>query len=145
MRPFAILTEPIDAVTLRAELACAQAGAVVVFEGVVRDHHAAKSVSRLDYDCYAPLAAREGQRILDQATLRWSLPRALAAHRVGSLEVGELAVWVGVAAQHRAEAFAASEWIIAEIKRRLPIWKHEVETGGAASWVSGTPASGAEV
>jgi len=91
---------------------------------------------RLDYEAFAPLAGREGQRILVEACERFGVERACCAHRVGALTIGELAVWVGVSAGHRGEAFAACRYIIDEVKHRVPIWKKEHYRDGDSGWVN---------
>lgn len=135
MSGFALATEPIDPARLASELAHAGAGALVVFEGRVRDHNEGRAVLRLEYEAYEELARREGGRILAEATARFSLLGARAVHRSGTLELGEAAVWVGVLAGHRGEAFMACRWIIDEIKQRLPIWKREHYADGGRAWV----------
>lgn len=111
------------------------AGACVSFEGRVRDHNEGRRVQRLDYQAYAPLAEAEGRAILAEARQRFELRAAAAVHRVGSLAIGDLAVWVGTSAAHRDAAFAACRWIIDEIKSRVPIWKNEHYADGESGWL----------
>lgn len=111
------------------------AGAMVVFEGWVRDHNAGKKVSSLEYQVYAELALKEGERILLEAKERFNLHGALALHRHGHLKLGEVAVWIGATATHRDDAFKATRFIIDEIKHRLPVWKKEHYVSEAAEWV----------
>jgi molybdopterin synthase catalytic subunit len=138
MGGFIITDQPIDAVAWRRRLDHPQAGGMVVFEGVVRDHHQGRAVRHLDYQGYAPLAARLGCEILDVACRRWPLLAALGCHRVGHLEIGGMAVWIGTAAAHRAEAFAACAWIMDEVKARVPVWKQETFADGTVEWSQGT-------
>jgi molybdopterin synthase catalytic subunit len=79
---------------------------------------------------------REGERIVAEAIARFGAARAACVHRVGELAVGELAVWVGVSAPHRDEAFRACRYIIDEVKHRLPIWKKEHYLDGDSGWVN---------
>jgi molybdopterin synthase catalytic subunit len=102
----------------------------------VRDHNEGRTVLRLEYEAFAPLALREGTRILAEARARFGLERAYCAHRIGLLQIGELAVWVGVSAAHRGEAFDACRFIIDQIKHRVPIWKKEYYTDGDSGWVN---------
>jgi molybdopterin synthase catalytic subunit len=140
---FQVTTTDIDADALRARLAHPQAGAVVVFEGVVRNHHAGRGVVHLDYQGYAPMAVRVGEDILAQARGRWPLLAALGCHRVGHLDIGGMAVWIGVAAAHRGDAFAACAWIMDEVKARVPVWKRETYADGTVEWSQGImPRSG---
>jgi molybdopterin synthase catalytic subunit len=121
---------------LRREVQDPACGGFVVFEGWVRNSNEGKSVLRLEYEAFAPLAIREGQRILTHARERFGVAHALCAHRVGDLRIGELAVWVGVSAAHRGEAFQACRYIIDEIKHRVPIWKKEHYQDGDSGWVN---------
>ena len=138
MTDFTVTDQPIDLAVWRARLAHPQAGGLVVFEGVVRDHHQGRAVRHLDYQGYAPLAVRVGSEILTAARTRWPLLAALGCHRVGHLEVGQAAVWIGVAAAHRVEAFAACAWIMDEVKARVPVWKRETFADGNVEWSQGT-------
>ncbi len=127
---FTLQETPLDPDALRAELANPHAGAFVCFEGWVRNHHQGESVVRLEYEAFPAMAIRVGTAILEEARTRFSLCEAKACHRVGSVAVGERAVWVGVTAAHRQEAFAACRWIMDRIKADLPMWKREHYTDG---------------
>jgi molybdopterin synthase catalytic subunit len=132
---FRISAGPIDMASLREALLDHRAGAFASFEGWVRDHNEGRAVLGLRYEAYVELAEAEGVRILEEAASRFAIAGAYAVHRTGDLELGELAVWVGVAAAHRDAAFAACRWIIDEIKARVPIWKHERYADGDANWL----------
>ena len=132
---FRLSESPIDAAALARELAQVGAGACVTFEGWVRDNNEGRNVLRLGYQAYAPLALAEGERILAEARAKFAVVDAACAHRVGTLEVGELAVWVGVSAAHRDAAFAACRYVIDEVKRRVPIWKNEHYADGESGWL----------
>ncbi len=127
---------PIDAAALRATLADPACGGYAAFEGWVRDHNEGQRVRHLEYEAYESLAEREAERIIAEAVARFGVRHAACAHRVGELAVGELAVWVGVSAPHRDEAFRACRYIIDEIKHRLPIWKKEHYLNGDSGWVN---------
>ena len=101
------------------------AGAVVTFEGRVRDWSDGRRVTRLEYEAYGPMAETEIETILHEVTREHPGVRVFAAHRVGSLEVGEVAVVCAASAVHRGEAFRACGQIIDRIKERAPIWKRE--------------------
>lgn len=135
MKRFALVDAPIDAAAELARLDDAAAGACVVFEGRVRDHNEGRRVLRLDYQAYAALAASEGEAVLTEALARHRVLAACCVHRVGHLALGDLAVWVGVSASHRGDAFDACRWIIDEVKRRVPIWKNEHYTDGESGWL----------
>lgn len=132
---FSLATEDIDAVTLRAALENRAAGACVTFEGIVRDHNDGRAVDRLEYEAYPALALREGEAIMAEARARFNLLGALCVHRTGALEIGGMAVWVGVSAAHRGAAFDACRYIIDEVKHRVPIWKREFYADGTVEWV----------
>jgi molybdopterin synthase catalytic subunit len=134
--PFSFSRVPIDVSALRAALADPACGGYVAFEGWVRDHNDGQRVRHLEYEAYEALALREAERIVAEAVVRFRIAHAACAHRVGDLAVGELAVWVGVSAAHRDEAFRACRYIIDEIKQRLPIWKKEHYVSGDSGWVN---------
>lgn len=122
-----------DALIRSAPLSAA--GGIVTFEGVVRAESLGRPVQSLEYEAYAALALPEGERILAEAAERFAIESAAAVHRTGHLALGETAVWVGVAAAHRAAAFDACRTIIDELKARVPIWKREHYADGPAEWV----------
>jgi molybdopterin synthase catalytic subunit len=126
----------IDTAALRASLADVRAGAIVTFEGWVRDHNEGREVRALEYEVYAPLAVTEGARIIDEVSMEIPIIAARAVHRAGALELGDVAVWVGVVSPHRDEAFRACRRIIDDIKVRLPIWKKEHYVDGDSGWVN---------
>lgn len=131
-----ISPHPIHAGELGTALADPGAGACVSFEGRVRNRNEGRDVERLEYEAYAPLAGKEGERIIAEARERWPIIAARCVHRTGMLEIGDCAVWVGVVSPHRDEAFAACRYIIDEVKVRLPIWKKEHYTDGDSGWVN---------
>lgn len=133
---FRISAEPFDPAALQRTLADARAGACVTFEGWVRNRNEGQPVLSLEYEAYAPLAEKEGARIITEACARFGLLSALCVHRVGHLQLGEMAVWVGVTAEHRAAAFDGCRYIIDEAKARVPIWKKEHYAGGATAWIN---------
>jgi molybdopterin synthase catalytic subunit len=137
---FALADSPIDGAALRRRLEAAGVGAVVCFEGRVRDHNDGRAVDGLSYQAYAALAEAEGTRIVEEACARFAVQRIVCVHRVGDLALGEVAVWTGVSAGHRAAAFDACRYVIDEVKVRVPIWKREHYRGGASEWLH--PGSG---
>ena len=135
MPGFHLSETPIDIAPLRAGVLDPRAGGYASFEGWVRDHHAGRAVGGLDYEAYAVLAEREGERIIAEAKARFDVIEACCVHRVGTLAIGDLAVWVGVSAAHRGAAFDACRYIIDETKRRVPIWKREHYREGDSDWL----------
>src|SRR5215831_7738687 len=136
MAAFSFSRSPIETQPLRAQLADPSCGGYAAFEGWVRDSNEGQRVRGLEYEAFETLAVREGERIVAEAVARFGVARALCVHRVGELAVGELAVWVGVSAPHRDEAFRACRYIIDEVKHRLPIWKKEYYLNGDSGWVN---------
>lgn len=133
---FAFSQTPIDTAALHAQLDHPAAGGLVTFEGRVRNHNEGLDVLRLEYEAFEALAEKEGTRIVEEAQQRFGVERALCVHRTGLLEIGDVAVWVGVSAGHRGEAFAACRYIIDEVKQRVPIWKKEHYAQGDSGWVN---------
>ncbi|MEY4938283.1 MAG: hypothetical protein RIQ93_18 [Verrucomicrobiota bacterium] len=133
---FRLTSAAIDDPALRRALVNSRAGACVTFEGWVRDRNEGQPVLALEYEAYAPLAEKEGARILAEAREKFALVGAAAVHRVGHLQLGEMAVWVGVTAEHRGAAFEACRYIIDEAKARVPIWKKEHYASGATAWIN---------
>lgn len=136
MPRFEIVADVIDPRQLRMEVEHQSAGASVCFEGWVRDHNEGRNVVALDYEAYAPIADKEGQAILAEAMQRFELHSVRCQHRVGALQLGDCAVWVGVSSSHRAAAFDACRYIIDEVKSRVPIWKKEHYSEGDSGWIN---------
>jgi molybdopterin synthase catalytic subunit len=134
---FRLSSVPLDPAALARELADPGAGALVTFEGRVRNQHHGRPVVALEYEVFAGLAEREGRRVLAETREKFPLLAVLCVHRTGRLELGGLAVWVGVAAAHRGAAFEACRHIMDEVKARVPVWKKEhFPDGGPAEWVN---------
>jgi molybdopterin synthase catalytic subunit len=134
---------PIDTVTLLASVAAPSDGAVLLFLGIVRDHNEGAAVAHLEYEAYAAMAEAVLREILAEAQGRWAVGEIAVEHRTGRLEIGEVSVAVAVAAPHRDAAYAASRYVIDELKRRAPIWKQEAYVDGERVWLDGAvPAAG---
>lgn len=132
--PVAIITDaPIDRAWLEAQVITSADGAKVVFEGVIRDHDHGAGVSSLDYQAH-PDAERFLADVCAEVASTAGL-RVAAAHRVGHLEIGDVALVAVVAAPHRAEAFAACADLVEQIKQRVPIWKRQHLADGPSEWV----------
>ena len=132
---FVISKEPIPASQLTQRLEDPAAGARSIFEGRVRNRADGREVTSLTYEAYEALAVKEGNRILAEARDRFDVVHVACVHRVGHLQIGECAVWVGVAAAHREAAFGACHYIVEELKNRVPIWKKETYAQGDPVWV----------
>ena len=111
------------------------AGAVATFTGVVRAHNAGRKVTGIFYECYRDLAETECNRIIDEVAAAHPLRAAHIAHRVGELKVGDAALLVVVASDHRGEAFAAVQCIVDLLKQRAAIWKKERYDDGTSAWL----------
>jgi len=130
---FLICAEQLPVAVLTQQLQNPDCGAFVCFEGWVRNEFQGKPVVKLEYSAYVKLALIQGERICRKTEQLFGV-RVRAAHRTGSLQVGELAVWIGVAAGHRDAAFTACRALIDEIKASVPIWKREHYLETPAQW-----------
>jgi molybdopterin synthase catalytic subunit len=119
-------------------LASPRDGALLIFLGVVRDHHEGRRVRGLVYEAYREMAEETLARIAGEAGERFATDRIVVQHRIGALQVGEVSTAIAVATPHREEAYGASRYIIEEIKRRLPVWKLEEYVEGEARWLEGS-------
>ena len=135
---FQITQKPINPEECNSQLTSVQAGALVSFEGRVRNHNEGKQVCGLEYEVFHDLALKEGLAILAEAKEKFGILEAHAIHREGELRIGETAVWVGAIAPHRDSAFRAARYIIDTIKTRLPIWKKETYLDGPSEWIACT-------
>ena len=110
-------------------------GALASFVGIVRNHDHGRAVKKLFYECYFSMAEKMIQQIIEESKAKWAVDEVHVTHRVGSLDIGEVAVAIAVSAAHRAEAFAACRFIIEAIKNKVPIWKKEIFEDGVSEWV----------
>ena len=133
---FALLDCAIDERRLKEMLDNDSCGAFVSFEGRVRNHNNASSVARLSYYGYEALAINQGRQIIEEAKQKFEITHAIAIHRIGALEIGDIAVWIGVAAAHRYPAFDACRWLLDTIKADIPVWKQEYYENEPAKWLS---------
>lgn len=133
-RHLLITPEPIDEAGLsRQRSGSGTIGAVVCFLGVVRGTEAGANIDALEYEVFQRMAVHQFGLLFDELEGRWRLESVRLIHRVGMVKVGEASLWVEVTASHRAEAFAACQWLIDELKRVVPIWKKPVGSGGPPS------------
>lgn len=136
---FAQLTrDPIPVETLIAAAKRAEDGAVVVFDGIVRNHSRGRATLYLDYEAYEAMALKQMEELTAQARERFGVRHATIVHRLGRLEIGETSVLIVVASAHRAQAFDACRWLIDSLKKSVPIWKKETFVDGAV-WADGEP------
>ncbi len=114
------------------------AGGNTLFVGTVREQTKGKAVIKLDFEAYEPMAIKEMQKIAATIVKRWDAIHVSIHHRVGTLQIGEIAVIIAVATPHRAAAFAACQYAIDTLKETVPIWKKEFFQDGAV-WVAAHP------
>jgi molybdopterin synthase catalytic subunit len=115
-----------------------EAGAVNLFVGTVRNNAHGKPVEKLHFEAYEPMAIKEMKYIADRAQTNWYITKLLMLHVVGEKAVGEAVVVTGIASPHRQEAFEATQFLIDELKKSVPIWKKEFYQDGSI-WVNAHP------
>jgi len=126
----------INTEALRREFSAHTSGALVVFEGIVRDYSHGKKVVKLEYEATLALANAEYELIVQEAARMYPLIWTRCVHRIGIVHPGQTAIWLGVATAHRAEAFDACRLIIDQVKARVPIWKKEYYEDGESEWIN---------
>lgn len=134
---FAMTTAPLSLDAVVDAVRRPDAGAIVTFVGVVRDHTGERKVERLEYDAYVEMAERQLEVTAERAEAQWPVVVAIH-HRYGALDIGEAAVVIAVSSAHRPEAFEACRFVIEELKREVPIWKKEIGVDGS-EWVGRGP------
>jgi MoaE-MoaD fusion protein len=137
-RHSSIVREVIDTQRVVAGLKRAEDGAVLVFEGVVRNQTRGRKTVYLDYEAYEEMALEQMESLAGQALGQFQIRDVAIVHRLGRLEIGEASVLIAVASSHRAAAFEACRWVIDTLKRTVPIWKKEHFEDGAV-WADGEP------
>lgn len=126
---------PLSVDEVREAVMDAGAGGIALFTGVVRDHDKGQEVTALSYSAH-PTASGQLRQVAESIASKFDVHAVAAVHRVGDLTIGDLAVVVAVSSGHRAVAFDACRELIDEIKRTVPIWKHQRFSGGASEWVN---------
>ncbi len=134
----ALTRERIDAEQLVAAAKCGQDGAVVVFDGIVRNNTRGRPTLYLDYEAYDEMALKQMHGLAQHAREQFGIRHVTLVHRLGRLEIGETSVLIVVASAHRGQAFDACRWIIDTLKKTVPIWKKETFADGVV-WADGEP------
>jgi MoaE-MoaD fusion protein len=134
----ALVKDPIDAASLAAEVKQGEDGAVVVFDGIVRNNTRGRRTLFLVYEAYEEMALRQMRALAEEAVLAHGVRQVALVHRLGRIEVGETSVLIAVSSAHRAQAFEACRWLIDTLKKTVPIWKKEHFVDGAV-WADGEP------
>jgi sulfur-carrier protein adenylyltransferase/sulfurtransferase len=130
---FSLTSESIEAGPSQA---LDEAGGYVVFEGRVRNLNEGRQVLSLEYEAFDEMAIRTGNEVLTEALIQFPIQAVNCQHRSGHLQIGDIAIRVEVASAHRKAAFEACDWIVDEIKRRVPIWKKEHYADGDSGWIN---------
>lgn len=133
-----IVREPIDAERIASEMKAPEDGAVIVFDGIVRNHSRGRRTLYLEYSAYEPMATAELEKLAQSALANFAVRDVRIVHRLGRLEIGESSVVIVVTSPHRAAALDAARWIIDTLKKTVPIWKKEYFADGAV-WADGEP------
>jgi molybdopterin synthase catalytic subunit len=134
----ALVTEPIDSARLAASLKQGEDGAVIVFDGIVRNNTKGRRTEYLLYEAYEDMALSQMQALAAEAVSKYGVRQVALVHRLGRLYVGETSVLIVVCSAHRAQAYEASRWLIDTLKKTVPIWKKEHFVDGAV-WADGEP------
>ena len=134
----ALTREPIDAESIVAGLKHGEDGAVVVFDGIVRNNTRGRRTRYLVYESYEQMALEKMRALAAKAVADFGVRDVMVVHRLGRLEVGETSVLIVVVSAHRAAAFDACRWVIDTLKKTVPIWKKEHFEDGAV-WADGEP------
>jgi len=134
----ALVRDRIATETVLARIKQPEDGAVVVFEGIVRDHTRGRRTLYLDYEAYEPMARSKLKELAKEALERFEVREVALVHRLGRLQHSETSVLIAVASAHRAAAFDACRWLIDTLKKTVPIWKKEYFADGAV-WADGEP------
>lgn len=134
----AIVDHPLDPTALLAEVAATASGASTLFVGTVRAVNAGRPVTGIDYSAYGPMAERELESVVREASERFGTTRIVVEHRVGTLGLGDASIVIAVSHARRAPAMDAQRYLIEEIKKRVPVWKREHYADGTREWVDPT-------
>ena len=134
---FLLQSEPLDAHRLREAVSDPGHGALLLFEGVTRNHFEGRTVTHLEYEAYAEMAILEMERIASDALRQWPTVKIAIAHRTGPVGLGEASLIIAVGAPHRPEGYEANRFVLEAIKKRLPVWKKEIYNDGQ-EWKANT-------
>jgi molybdopterin synthase catalytic subunit len=128
-------SEPLSVDEVHAAVADPESGAIALFVGTVRDHDHGRAVAELSYSAH-PSGAEQLRLVAEKVAARFPVRALAAVHRTGDLDIGDLAVVVAAASDHRDEAFAACRALIEDLKQTVPVWKKQLFAEGESEWVN---------
>ena len=135
-KPMIELTwEPIDGARVLAAVNDPRAGACVLFVGTTRQFTEQRETVMLQYEAYTEMARSEMEKLGHEAARQWPVVKWAMVHRLGNVDIGQASVAIAVSTPHRADAFAAGQWLIDQLKVAVPIWKRERWSDGSVSWI----------
>jgi molybdopterin synthase catalytic subunit len=133
---YKITTKPIDVQTVNDVVKRPSDGAVVTFDGIVRDNFDGRTVRSLEYEAYAEMAEKKMAEIGAEVRHKFAIGEIAMVHRLGALGIGESSIVIAVAAPHRHAAFEACAYAMDRVKEEVPVWKKEFFDDGDAHWVN---------
>ena len=133
---FKITTEPLDVQALNDLVKRPSDGAVVTFDGIVRDNFDGRPVRALEYEAYADMAQKKMEAIGKEVQAKFDIGKIAMVHRIGHLDIGESSIVIAVAAPHRHDAFEACAYAMDRVKADVPVWKKEFFADGDTHWVN---------
>ena len=134
-----ITEEPLNLIEINKLVQRNSAGAITNFIGTTRDTFEGKEVTKLEYECYTPMAYKELEKICTQARTKWDLKGIAVHHRIGEVPVGEASVIISTSSAHRADSLASCTYLIDTLKEVVPIWKKEWYSDGSSNWKQNCP------
>ena len=132
---FRVTTEPLDVQHVHNLVKTPADGAVVTFDGIVRNNFDGRAVRYLEYEAYAAMAEKKMAEIAVEMRNKFAVGNIAMVHRIGRLEIGESSILIAVAAPHRQPAFEACAYAMDRVKEEVPVWKKEFFTDGESHWV----------
>ncbi len=132
---FRVTTEPLDVQQIHNLVKSPADGAVVTFDGIVRNNFAGREVRYLEYEAYAAMAEKKMAEIAAQVQNKFAVGNIAMVHRIGRLEIGESSILIAIAAPHRQPAFEACAYAMDRVKEEVPVWKKEFFADGESHWV----------
>ena len=132
---FRVTTEPLDVQQVHNLVKSPADGAVVTFDGIVRNHFDGREVRYLEYEAYAAMAEKKMAEIAAEVQIKFAVGDVAMVHRIGRLEIGESSILIAIAAPHRQPAFEACAYAMDRVKQEVPVWKKEFFADGESHWV----------